>query len=214
VPGIKLRSGETVVFAGDSITESGRFQFPPLGNGYVYIFYNLLLAKHPELKVNVVNAGVSGNTVVDLKSRWEDDVLSLNPDWMSILIGINDIHRHLGGQPGFDPESYYRNYREILEMTRERLRGAKLVLLAPFYVSRATVGGSFRRKVLETLPAYVEKVEKLGREFGAIYVNLHAMFQELIKHREPTAYAPEAVHPTFAGHVAIALALMEALEER
>ncbi len=93
------------------------------------------------------------------------------------------------------------------------MRDVKLVLLAPFYISRATVGGSFRRKVLETLPAYVEKVEKLSREFGAIYVNLHAMFQELIKHREPTAYAPEAVHPTFAGHMAIALALMEALED-
>ena len=213
MPKAKLSSGETIVFAGDSITDCGRFQFPPLGNGYVYIFNNLLLAKYPELKVNVVNAGVSGNTVVDLKNRWEDDVLSLNPNWVSILIGINDVYRHLGGQPGLDPESFYRNYREILEMTRKSLPNAKLILLAPFYISRVTVEDSFRRKVLDLLPTYIEKVEKLSREYNAIYVDLHAMFQKLLNHREPTVYAPEAVHPTFAGHTAIALAVMEALEK-
>ncbi len=213
MPKVKLSSGETIVFAGDSITDCGRFQFPPLGNGYVYIFNNLLLAKYPELKVNVVNAGVSGNTVVDLKNRWEDDVLSLNPNWISILIGINDVHRHLGGQPGLDPESFFRNYREILEMTRKSLPNAKLILLAPFYISRVTVEDSFRRKVLDLLPTYIEKVEKLSREYNAIYVDLHAMFQKLLNHREPTVYAPEAVHPTFAGHTAIALAVMEALEK-
>jgi len=89
----------------------------------------------------------------------------------------------------------------------------KLVLLAPFYISRVTVKDNFRRGVLETLPAYIEKVEKLSREFDAIYVNLHTMFQELLKHREPAIYAPEAVHPTFAGHTAIALAIMEAVKE-
>jgi hypothetical protein len=38
------------------------------------LFDNLLLAKHPELKVNVVNTEVSGKTVIDLKSRWEERV--------------------------------------------------------------------------------------------------------------------------------------------
>ena len=212
--GIKLRSGEKLVFAGDSITDCGRFQFPPLGNGYVYIFSNLLLAKHPDVQVNIVNAGVSGNTVIDLKSRWEDDVLSIGPDWVSILIGINDIHRHLSGQPGLDPESYYRNYREILELTRERLSHVRFILMAPFYISRATVGDSFRRRVLELLPAYIDRVRQLSREFNAVFIDLHAMFQQLLKYRDPTVYAPEAVHPTPAGHTAIALAILEALEDR
>ncbi len=212
--GIKLRSGETLVFAGDSITDCGRLQSPPLGSGYVYIFSNLLLAKHPEVNVRIFNAGVSGNTVVDLRERWEDDVLSLSPDWISILIGINDVHRHLAGQPGFDPDSYYRCYREILELTRERLGGARLILMSPFYISRATAAGSFRRRVLELLPQYVERVRRLSSEFGALFIDLHSMFQELLKHREPTVYAPEAVHPTPAGHTAIALALLRALEEQ
>jgi len=213
VPRLKLRSGETIVFAGDSITDSGRLQFPPLGSGYVYFFHNLLLATHPEVRVNVVNAGVSGNTVLDLKSRWEDDVLSHNPDWVSVLIGINDVHRHLAGEPGLDPESYYRNYREILEMTRERLRGVKLILLSPFYISRATAADGFRARVLRLLPEYIARVRRLSEEFGAIFIDLYSLFQELLKYREPTVYAPEAVHPTPAGHLVIALAILRALEE-
>lgn len=212
MPGLKLRSGDTVVFAGDSITDCGRVQHPPLGYGYVYIFNNLLLAKHPSVKVNIVNAGVSGDTIIELKSRWEDDVLSFSPSWISILIGINDIHRMLSGQQGCDAESYYKNYRDILALTEKKCGNARLILLAPFYISRATTENTHRRRVLETIPKYIEKVKQLSEEFSAIFIDLHAMFQSMIMHREPVAYAPEPVHPNFAGHTAIALAILNALE--
>ncbi len=38
MPSLKLRSGDTVVFASDGVTDRGRVQHPPLGYGYVYIF--------------------------------------------------------------------------------------------------------------------------------------------------------------------------------
>jgi len=117
----------------------------------------------------------------------------------------------LAGQPGYDPENYYRNYREILGMTKERL-GARILLLSPFYISRSTTPNTHRRRVLETIPKYVEKVEALSREFSTRYVNLHDVFQSLIEKREPTAYAPEPVHPNYAGHTVIALQVLKALE--
>lgn len=212
MPGLKLHNGDTVVFAGDSITDCGRMQNPPFGYGYVYIFNNLILAKHPSIKISVVNAGVSGDTVIELKSRWEDDVLSFSPDWVSILIGINDIHRMLSGQQGYDAENYYRNYRDILTLTKKKCENAKLILLAPFYISKATTGNTHRRRVLEAIPNYIEKVKQLSEEFSAIFVDLHAMFQSMLTYREPVAYAPEAVHPNFAGHTAIALAILSVLE--
>jgi len=120
--GIPFKDNDRIVFVGDSITESGRFSQPPLGNGYVYIFYNLLLAKYPEIDVEVINSGISGNTVKDLLNRWDDDVLSFKPGWISIMIGINDIHRYLGGvDPDLDPESYYNIYRSILEKIAQKL---------------------------------------------------------------------------------------------
>jgi len=210
--GIRLHDGDTVVFVGDSITDCGRRQHPPLGSGYVYIFANLLLAKYPDKKINVINAGISGNTVVDLKDRWEDDVLSLKPNFISILIGINDIHRMLAGQPGYDPESYYRNYCDILMLTKERLKDVEILLLSPFYISKVTTPNTHRSRVLEVIPKYIEKVELLSKEFSTLYINLHTVFQSLLKYREPTAYAPEPVHPNFAGHMVIALSILNVLE--
>jgi lysophospholipase L1-like esterase len=208
-----FRNGDRVVFAGDSITDCEKMTTnPPLGNGYVYIFSNLVVAKYPELDVDVVNAGISGNTVIDLKNRWEDDVLSYRPTWISILIGINDIHRSLNGQPALDPESYYTNYRDLLEAARKQLGNVNLILLTPFYISKTTIRDSFRRKILETIPLYIEKVEKLSKEFSAIYINLHEKFQKLLNYRPPQIYAPDAVHPTFLGHLIIAKTILETLE--
>lgn len=209
---LRLRNGDRIVFAGDSITDCGRFQSPPLGTGYVHVFHALLTAKYPHLRVEVFNVGVSGHTVHDLLDRWVDDVLSLKPTWVSILIGINDIHRALAGQPGYDPDSYYRSYRRILELTRSSLGSVNLILMSPFYISRAS-DSPFRGKVLSLLPKYIEKVEALAREFGAIYIDLHKAFAEAIKEREPTAFAPEPVHPNFTGHTLIALKILEALEQ-
>lgn len=201
-----------MVFAGDSITDCGRMQNPPYGWGYVNLLHHLIRARHPQVRVKLVNAGVSGDTVIELKNRWEDDVLSLNPDWISILIGINDLHRMLSGQAGYDPESYYRNYQEILRITKSALRDVRLILLSPFYISRATIRDTHRRRVLDTIPSYVEKVRRLSEEFSTYYVDLHATFQSLLEYGEPTVYAPEAVHPSQTGHMVIALAILSILE--
>ncbi|MCG6198000.1 GDSL family lipase, partial [Anoxybacillus sp. LAT_38] len=53
----------------------------------------LLQAVYPELGIRVVNKGISGNTVRDLKARWKEDVIAQKPDWVSIMIGINDVWR-------------------------------------------------------------------------------------------------------------------------
>lgn len=206
---LSLKNDDIIVFAGDSITDSNRLTVNfPLGNGYVYIFNNLLLSLYPELRVTIINSGVSGNTIFDLRDRWEDDVLSYNPTWISVLIGINDILSYLRGQTNFDPESYYKTYKYIMELTR-RKTNANLILMSPFYITRTTIEDSFRKKVLNILPKYIEKVEILCKEFNARYINLHSVFQEKIKYKEPTVYAPEAVHPTFAGHLVIAMELIK-----
>ena len=53
----------------------------------------LLSCMYPELGLRVINMGISGNQVRDLKDRWQTDVIDLKPDWVSVLIGINDVWR-------------------------------------------------------------------------------------------------------------------------
>ncbi|MGO4272601.1 GDSL-type esterase/lipase family protein, partial [Paenibacillus sp. TAF58] len=90
---MRLEKGTKLVMIGDSITDAGRERpigegsFAGIGNGYVALVEALLHSFYPELGIRVVNMGISGNTVLDLKARWETDVLELKPDWLSIMVG-------------------------------------------------------------------------------------------------------------------------------
>src|ERR1700754_764879 len=86
-----------IVFTGDSITDCDRRTDPEgLGDGYVR-----LLAGSPELAgFDVRNRGISGNRVLDLQERWENDVVAEQPAILSVLVGINETwRRYDSGDP-------------------------------------------------------------------------------------------------------------------
>src|SRR5512139_2711418 len=94
-----FQAGQRVLFIGDSITDCDRrFLAAPYGDGYMNLVRAFVTARHPQVRLTWLNRGVSGDTVRDLARRWEHDVLALQPDWLSVLIGINDIWR------GYEPE--------------------------------------------------------------------------------------------------------------
>jgi lysophospholipase L1-like esterase len=207
-----VQDGQTVVFIGDSITDCGRRDVAaPLGNGYVKFIADLIAIRYPAMKVNIVNKGISGNTVADLRERWHDDVLVLKPDWVSILIGINDVHRTLRNEPtAVPPDRYQQLYRECLSLMKERTT-ARLVLMELFYISTDTETDSWRTKVLRALGEYRAIVRRLVDEFGAIFVPLHDLFQEQLRYRPADMFCPEPVHPNSVEHLLIAHAWLKAM---
>ena len=90
---------DRVVFAGDSVTDMGSERpvgeglFDNLGRSYVRVIENMLMAWYPKLNIRITNSGISGNTSKDLLERFDRDVVELNPQWVSICIGINDVWR-------------------------------------------------------------------------------------------------------------------------
>src|SRR5512140_3804346 len=93
---MRLQSGDKILFIGDSITDAGRRGDPDgLGHGYVRMFRDLVSTRHPSLMVDVVNHGISGNTIRDLDKRWQHDVIAHRPNYLSISIGVNDVWRQL-----------------------------------------------------------------------------------------------------------------------
>ena len=90
---------DRIVFAGDSVTDMGRQHplgeglFDNVGRSYVRILENMFAAFYPEVKLRITNAGISGNTSRDLLARFDEDVVSLKPDWVSVCIGVNDVWR-------------------------------------------------------------------------------------------------------------------------
>ncbi len=206
-----FQDGQTVVFIGDSITDCGRRgDQAPFGSGYVKIAIDLITARYPERNITHFNEGIGGNTVLDLHNRWSDDLLSHKPDWVSVKIGINDLHRTLGQPDVLPPEKYEQLYREILQSTRDNT-DARLVLIDPFYISTETDTNVQQGHVLSMLTGYLNVVDKLAQEFDALHVYTHQKFQEQLRYRSPDAFCPEPVHPYLSGHVIIALALLETL---
>lgn len=206
-----LKDGQTVVFAGDSITDCGRRAAEaPFGAGYVRHAIELITARYPALKLKYFNEGIGGNTVVDLQNRWEDDVLRHQPDWITVKIGINDLHR--GWAPPaapVTPEIFEAAYRDIL--TRSKATGAKLLLIDPFYLSQDRNENSARKRVLDYLPEYIAVVDKMAAEFDAPQVKTQDLFQEQLTYRPTDYFCPEPVHPYASGHHVIALGLLDKL---
>lgn len=209
-----FEDGQTVVFAGDSITDCGRRgQNAPLGDGYVRQTVDLITARYPERQLRYINAGIGGNTVEDLWNRWHDDVLYHKPDWLTVKIGINDLHRTLRGDAGgtVPPEKYAALYHQCLTATRAALPRCRLALIDPFYLSEEPRADTWRGRVLALLPEYLAVVAHLAEEFGALHVRTQAAFAAQLRHRPSDRLCPEPVHPNASGHLVITHALLQTL---
>jgi lysophospholipase L1-like esterase len=116
-----FRPGARVLFQGDSITDGnrGRSSDPNhiLGHGYAFVLAARFGEEFAERRLVFLNRGVSGDTVTNLVRRWKTDTLDLQPDVLSILIGINDLFRGVG------VEEYERSLDALLAETRAALEG-------------------------------------------------------------------------------------------
>ncbi|MBR3095108.1 MAG: SGNH/GDSL hydrolase family protein, partial [Clostridia bacterium] len=133
---------DRIVFAGDSVTDMGSQNpvgeglFDNVGRSYVRVIENMLAAYYPEVRVRVTNSGISGNTSRDLLARYERDVVELDPDWVSICIGINDVWRQFDS-PAIPsacvlPDEYRENVEKMILAVKDKVKG--VFLLTPYYM--------------------------------------------------------------------------------
>ena len=117
---IELKPNSSIVFIGDSITDAGRLEaaHKPFGYGYVHFVAYRLLAKYPEYNINIISTGISGDTILDLKGRWEKNCLKHNPDILSVLIGINDVFRQYTGR--LEDAVLLNEYQQTVTFAGER----------------------------------------------------------------------------------------------
>ena len=205
---------QKVLFIGDSITDCGRRDAAaPLGDGYVNLLRGLVLWGWPERNIVWENRGIGGNKITDLQARWQQDVLDEQPDWLSVKIGINDLHQHLaGGELGVSPAKFRQIYDDLLSQAAAKTK-AKLVLITPFYISTDRSGESFQSHVLAILPEYIATVEAMAKKYHAQLVHLQTMFEKQLKHWPAETFCPEPVHPNRTGHLLIAQEVLRILCE-
>ncbi|HSV27482.1 MAG TPA: SGNH/GDSL hydrolase family protein [Sedimentisphaerales bacterium] len=209
---IELRDGNTILFIGDSITDADRrsTSHSPLGRGYVNFAANLVVARHPEIDLKVVNTGISGNTVRDLKRRWRQDCLDHRPDVLSVMIGINDLWRRFDSRPeqvlnAVYPEEYENTYRDILAEARSHCN-PQMILMEPFMFCSAK-----ENKMFQGLGPYIEAVHRLAGEFGAVVVPLQIHINKALKTVPSAKWAGDMVHPATWAHAWIAERWLDAV---
>ncbi len=182
-----------ILFIGDSITDAGRRDDPDgLGRGYVR-----LLAERLRPAWSVVNRGIGGDRVCDLRARWDEDALSHAPDAVSIFVGINDTWRRYSHGETTTTEEFERDYRDLLDRLP---RGTTLVLVEPYVLPVS----ADQREWGEDLDPKRQVVARLADEYGASLVPLHDDLAALALPATAEALAWDGVHPTAEGDRAIA----------
>jgi len=205
---IKIKNGQSILFIGDSITDCGRrAENRPLGDGYVKLFSDMLAIREPAKRINIINKGINGNRVTDLRDRWSDDVLRHKPDWLSVKIGINDTNSFLQGASKDSPEKFGLVYDDILAKTKKALPRCSILLIEPFYISIEKSSD-----VLKTLPKYINVVRIMSEKYKTRLVRTHEIFANLLKFHKADVFCPEPVHPNLTGHLVIAEAVYQVLE--
>lgn len=198
---------DRIVFAGDSVTDMGSVQpvgeglGDNVGNGYVRAVENLLSAVYPELRIRVTNSGISGNTSRDLLARYERDVVSLKPDWVSICIGINDVWRQFDCPAMADrwvlPEEYRENIEKMIIAVKDSVKG--IFILSPYYME-PNREDTMRKRMDE----YTAICAELAEKYGCRFVNFQKMYEDYFQIRHSTSIAWDRVHPNRIGSALMA----------
>ncbi|MCA0150386.1 SGNH/GDSL hydrolase family protein [Rossellomorea vietnamensis] len=192
-----FETGDRVIFIGDSITDSGRRQDSEgIGDGYVRMIRDYLHENASQFKLEIINKGISGNRVSDLASRWEEDVLELQPDWVSVSIGINDVWRQLD-RPSIEqiyPKQFEEIYMKLLTQLKEKTK-AKIILMEPTIIEEEE-----KSEGNHMLIPYVEAVRRLAESFNAILVSTNKVFLEHLHNHPDVILTKDGVHMNDSGN--------------
>ena len=195
-------NGDRIVFAGDSVTDMGSSQpvgeglFDNVGRSYVRILENMFSTFYPEVFLRITNSGTSGNTSKNLLNRFDRDVVDLNPDWVSICIGINDVWRQFDCPAIISehvyPDEYEKNVEEMILKVKDKVKG--IFILSP-YIIEPNREDMMRKRMDE----YVDICRKLSEKHGCIFVNFQNMYEKYCQIRHSSYIAWDRIHPNQIG---------------
>lgn len=209
-----IENNSKLVVIGDSISDFERARpvgeglFGAIGKSYVALVDAFLKTAYPESRIRVVNMGTSGNTIKDVKNRWDTDVLDLKPDWLAVLIGINDVWRQFDSplitESHVGPAEYENTLNSLVECTLPKISGC--VLMTPFFME-PNKNDPMRARMDE----YGVIVKNAAKRNHVLCVDLQAAFDSYFRYYYSASIAWDRVHPDPVGHTIIARAFLNAI---
>ena len=196
-----------ILFQGDSVTEAGRdrSQSSDMGFGYPKYASAMLEDAFPDIDFAFTNLGISGNRTEDLVARMQSDFIEIQPDIVSIMIGINDVWHHYAFTNIYTSnEAFENNYVTLLEEIKQKT-DAKIMIIQPFLISVPD-----KTELEAELAEKQEIVARLAEKYADVYLPMHDIFLA-DDAEDKTVYAADGVHPTEDGACLIAQKYLEAI---
>lgn len=200
---------KTILFIGDSITDCHR-NGDDLGQGYAMLAAKALGKKCPG-QFRFVNRGISGDKVTDIYERRQADIFDVKPDFMSILVGVNDVWHEKTHASGVDVQTYLDVYDQLLREIRQALPNTKLMLMEPFVNE-----GKATRDDIEFFEGEMamrsEVVQMLCAKHDVFFLPLQFDLYELEEQHPAGHWTLDGVHPTLNFHEYMAQKWVRAFE--
>lgn len=202
---------KTFIILGDSITDCDRNRddINSMGMGYPAVTAANIGILHPQ-KFRFINEGISGDRIVDVYARIKRDILNQKPDYLSILIGVNDVWHELNDENGVAAPKFEKIYSMLIEEIKEELPEIKIFLLEPFVTP-----GTGTDKYIDTFRSEIklrsEAVQRIADKFDLTFIPLQKVFDEAMTKAPASYWTRDGVHPTAEGHGLIARELTAAV---
>ena len=201
-----IRKNERILFFGDSITAQGEEPF-----GYVSLVRIAMQEIDPNLSVEVMSAGKSGDRVPDLQRRLRRDVVSREPTIVVVFIGVNDVWHWDTPRGGTVKEKYGNGLWEII--SRLKARKIRVLLCTPAVIGEREPG---ENPMDEMLGQYAEISRRVAEAQDVQLIDLHTAFREYGRkynpeNREYGILTTDGVHLNDAGNRFVARKMVEAL---
>lgn len=198
---------EIILFQGDSITDCGRNRedASSTGVGYVHMVKGELGCEYPG-EYEFINKGISGNRIVDVYARIKKDIINLKPEYLSLLIGVNDVWHELGGKHnGVAADKFEKIYDMLITEILEALPNVKIMIMEPFVLeaekTAATEAEPERWDCFRTeVPLRAAAAKRIAEKYGLSFIALQDKFNEACKLAPASYWLRDGVHPTPMGH--------------
>jgi lysophospholipase L1-like esterase len=208
VPKIDLKDGDTLVFLGDSITHQCLY------TQYIEDFY---YTRYPTQRIRFHNSGVGGDRASDALRRFDEDVASFKPKYVTILLGMND-----GTYRDFD-KAVFDTYQKDMSTLLDQIAalGAVAIPMTPtMHDARAArlrgkpqePRDTYYNGVLALFGAWLrEQAQVRGLGFVDMYTPLNNLTMESRKTNATFTLIKDAVHPDAPGQVVMAVAILDGM---
>lgn len=175
---------------GDSLSQGvGSLDYQ---SSFTYIYAKKLALKYAGLKF--INLSKPGATSAELLKKQLPQVIIIHPDFVTLLIGVNDIHSFVSDA------RFGQNYKLIIEQLYNKTSAQILLLNIPYLASDTILFPPYNY-LLDFRTKQFNRIISQYCQFKRIKcIDLYTPTQVTFS-QNPAFYSPDLFHPSDAGYI-------------